>query len=217
MIPTNARELKGSFLDEEDEPNIYRSLPNNKSDAAWDHLAEGEWFMINAEEVSKLGKNVSEVVRAPEEWGYGNDAYIATLDLNHQVHCLNLLRMAAFPDHYAPRESPRFRAEHIMHCTSMLLQNIMCTGTVDLITFNWRETQRNPVPDFNIKKGCRKIQSVLDWQTENRLPDKYEKRYKMERQEDETELPLSPKLSEFLQSVVGEEAEFAKGKVGIGN
>lgn len=173
--------------------------------------------MINAEEVSKLGKNVSEVVRAPKEWGYGNDAYIATLDLNHQVHCLNLLRMAAFPDHYAPRESPRFRAEHIMHCTSMLLQNIMCTGTVDVITFNWKETQRNPVPDFNIKKGCRNIQPVLNWQAENKLPDKYEKRYKMERQEDETVLPLSLKFSEFLESVVGEEAEFAMGKVGIGN
>ena len=81
--------VNGSFMDEFEPPNPYRQLPGPEADAAWDRISESGWFFISSQEVEDLGKDPEKVVKAPVEWGYGEDAHLAALDLNHQIHCIN--------------------------------------------------------------------------------------------------------------------------------
>jgi hypothetical protein len=52
----------------------------------------------------------------------------------------------------------------------MLMQNIMCTGNTDVLTFNWMETQKWPFPDFFVNHQCRDFDAIVRWQEENALP-----------------------------------------------
>jgi hypothetical protein len=117
--------LNGSFLDEGAVPSPYRALPGEEADKAWHAIGEPEWIIINENDARQLGKDPSTLVRAPEDWGYGNDAFIAMMDLNHQLHCINQVRQAAFPEHYPNTRSKEFKEQHIMHCIYMMYQKSM--------------------------------------------------------------------------------------------
>jgi hypothetical protein len=56
---------------------------------------------------------------------------------------------------------------HFEHCIDILMQNIMCTANIDLITMNWMETQSNPFPDFSINHQCRGFEALVEWRKEN--------------------------------------------------
>jgi hypothetical protein len=122
-------------------PDPFRALPSKDTDSAWHPIAKPTWITITSSEARSLGKDPSLLVLAPESWGYGPDKFIAMLDLNHQLHCINTLRKAAFHEDY-PLSSARidFQKEHWMHCVHILYQNVMCTGSTEVITYNWRET-----------------------------------------------------------------------------
>ena len=148
---------------------------------------------ISSAEVRKLGKDTAHVARFDPALfpGLGDDAYVATLDLSHQVHCLNELRKMAFVDYpydagddggdWDPAAAatgagpklvpPMTRSKkhsrlfwiHLRHCTDMLLQNLLCHADTELFTFGWLDTQELPYPDFNIDKKCRRWEDLLGW------------------------------------------------------
>lgn len=66
---------------------------------------------------------------------------MAQIDVFHQLHCLNTLRMIAYPDYYEPgekcNEHPEMWYVHVNHCVDILMQNIMCNANVDLYTLQW--------------------------------------------------------------------------------
>jgi len=58
--------------------SIYREEPSERVDAAWEEIAKIEIFVIDGSDVSRLGKDPSKTVRAPEDWG---------MSKQHKIQC----------------------------------------------------------------------------------------------------------------------------------
>lgn len=112
-----------------------------------------------------LGKDPSDTAKFPESFGFGPDAYIGKIDVFHQIHCLNMLRMSLRPnfDYYYGSKFPpgvptnKLHNLHLGHCLHILLENLMCTGNVDIYTHYWMDAQKHAFPDFNINHKCRDL------------------------------------------------------------
>jgi Mycotoxin biosynthesis protein UstYa len=159
--------------------SIYRQPPSPSVDAAWDRLADIGTHIISSSEVLQLGKDPKKAVRVPRDWGYGDDAHIATIDGIHLVHCLNSMRKSLkmnfdyyYPDPLGPEYIP-----HLSHCVESVLQHLMCRPSLELLTQNWIERQNAPFPDFGINKKCWDYEAILDWKERNRVLD-IENRFK---------------------------------------
>ncbi|KAK1466619.1 hypothetical protein CCUS01_07229 [Colletotrichum cuscutae] len=87
-----------------------------------------------------------------------------------------LRREVSYEHYYEPKEGPRpggaQHQAHIGHCFDILAQAIKCTGSVDMITFNWVENWEQPFPDFMNHKVCRDFDALLGWVNENSMDPK---------------------------------------------
>jgi len=187
-IPTSIQTMNATLYPGP-EPGFARQYPNAEADAIWDELELLRTIPITREDVLKLGKDPNIVAKFEDDyWGLGDDAYMAQLDVFHQLvrdthscllksdvsyrlHCLNQLRQLIYPEYYGFNAStlnhPDLWYVHLNHCVDILAQNIMCTANTDLYTLNWMETQGYPFPDFNINHQCRDFGALLEWRKEN--------------------------------------------------
>ncbi|KFY64090.1 hypothetical protein V496_03472 [Pseudogymnoascus sp. VKM F-4515 (FW-2607)] len=165
--------INGQIRDHE---SIFRQAPSPDVDAAWDYVAaEGfELIGISEEDVIKSGKDPKKCVQVPKNWNeehIDGPQYIAQIDVFHQIHCLDMIRREAFADFYykgSTRDEPR--TSHLTHCIHIILQNLMCSADVGIITHNWihndlyaEEPKTRPFEDFNINKKCRNFDTLLKW------------------------------------------------------
>lgn len=52
---------------------------------------------------------------------------------------------------------------------------MLCHADADLITYNWKDTQPHPYPDFSINRKCRNIDDLIAFRNERRVDmGKYE-------------------------------------------
>lgn len=151
--------------------SIYKGQPNPELDAAWDKLVfRTKPTPISSEILHKLKKSDSpSLVKFPDEDGRG---YHTTLELTHEIHCLNMLRKATYYEYYeatdpAIQEGPVYYRLHLDHCIEMLRQRIMCTGDVGLITSHWVKGHKLPYPDFNTWHRCRNVDKIWAWNDEH--------------------------------------------------
>lgn len=112
-------------------------------EAMWESFERVPPFPITREQVVALGKDPETVARLEDDyWGMGDDMYIASLDIQHKVHCLNELRKMAFADFGddAPKKKTHGQLWwiHLRHCTDMLAQDMLCHADADLVTYNVR-------------------------------------------------------------------------------
>ena len=157
-------------------PSIYRMDPSPEVDAAWDRIANVRTSAVSRADVLKLGKDPAVAVKYPPSFGLGDDAYVAEVDVFHQIHCLDALRREIHFEHYHASQFPDGKPSalhrmHTSHCIYILLQNLMCSASVDVIVHEWRDVQRHPFPDFNINKKCRNFDAVLAWQEQHAVAD----------------------------------------------
>lgn len=66
-IPVVEKVVQGTLFNEEN--LILRSYPSPEVDAAWEAITDVGVVIITGEEVSKLGKNPTQTVKAPLGWG----------------------------------------------------------------------------------------------------------------------------------------------------
>jgi len=157
-----------------------------------------------------MGKNATECAKTPPEWGYGpEDMYMAEIDVFHQLHCLDALRMTNILhyDYYWGQkwgyEPPVMFKSHFNLCLDILRQNIMCTADVEMLTYNWRETQHNPFPDMGANKLCRDFDALVRWQEEVELKDEPTWWDKLVQPADAVKLPMPPHLDELGAGATG--------------
>ncbi|KAF2170055.1 hypothetical protein M409DRAFT_19664 [Zasmidium cellare ATCC 36951] len=105
-------------------------------------------------------------VRYPPE--IGEDLYMASPEVTHQLHCLNFLRKATYGEYYKDKsgewtDSPATTRIHLDHCIEMLRQVLMCNADAGVLTMNWVESHSQPYPNFNTWHKCRNFDSVMDW------------------------------------------------------
>jgi hypothetical protein len=150
-----------------DFPSIYRGPPNPELDAAWARIA-GDVLptRMSLEEILKAGEaDTPSKVKYPAKL---DGDFMVSMEAPHQLHCLNLLRKATWPEYYRPadisfQDEPWIIRMHLDHCIEMIRQNIMCNADVTMITWDWVEGHDIPYPNFNTRHQCRNYEKILDW------------------------------------------------------
>ncbi|EFQ35950.1 hypothetical protein CGRA01v4_07656 [Colletotrichum graminicola] len=168
------KRVNGSLLNLDN--SISRAPPSPEIDAAWERISSLMPHVISTEDVIRLGKDPSKTARYPEDWGFGPDVHVAELDILHTIHCLNAIRRDVhwrhyFIDDYPDGNLPELHRVHTDHCIYIVLQNLMCGATPDLITQPWVDGQLHPFPDFNINKKCNEFDSILAWHEDTMITD----------------------------------------------
>ncbi|KAF5672270.1 hypothetical protein FCIRC_8467 [Fusarium circinatum] len=171
-------ETEGGLFEAKNPSKWRNSLkPDPEVDEAWEDLEIIRVFPITETEVRRLGKDPELLVKFPQEYGLGDNAYMAQIDMFHQIHCLNLLRHLAWAEYSrngtAKKPFSDLHWIHVSHCTDILMQNLMCNGNLDIITFNWVETQSNPFPDFAVNHQCRDFDAIYEWQDKHSVPKEW--------------------------------------------
>lgn len=186
------------------EPSIARLFPNDDADDVW-----GEWelrriYPVTRDEILRMGSDPSTAVKLEDvHWGLGDDAYAASWDVYHQLHCLNSLRKMAYSNYYNlthPRAHPDKANKHeihLNHCVDMLMQALQCSGNVNLITLRWIETQDYPFPDFSINRQCVDFQAMTEWRKE-KSPDMSRWEELMRKPDGVEQLPMADAYYEML-------------------
>ncbi|KAK4076824.1 hypothetical protein Purlil1_12591 [Purpureocillium lilacinum] len=113
------------------QPSIARQFPNAAADERWEEDIELiRPIPVTREQIIKMGKNPDTVAKLEDHiWGLGDNAYVAALDLFHNLHCLNSLRQAAYGNYYnqtmattsisSPDIGPRVQSIHFQTCASI--------------------------------------------------------------------------------------------------
>ncbi|KAE8446179.1 hypothetical protein EG329_012404 [Mollisiaceae sp. DMI_Dod_QoI] len=200
-IPTSVK-MMNATLYPGPTPSYARQHPNPEADAWWDELELLRTIPITRKEVLKLGKDPEIVAKFEDAyWGLGDDAYMAQVDVFHQMHCLNQLRKLIYPTYYNYSANTVHHADlwfvHLNHCVDVLAQNLMCTGNTDLYTLNWMETQGYPFPDFNINHQCRDFDALVEWRKREGVD--IEKWVKMKKPEGVKQVEPSEGIKELLR------------------
>ena len=167
--------VNGTLLDTDH--SVFRQPPSPEVDMAWERIGDLSPHVISREDVIRLGKDPSKAAKLPDEdWHLGPDSYLAELDVFHTIHCLNAIRRDVYWKHYFGKdypdgEFPELHRIHTDHCIYIVLQDLMCHATGDMITTPWVDGQLNPFPDFNINRKCRDFGGLLEWHEETAIRD----------------------------------------------
>lgn len=144
--------------------------------------------MISREELDDLGLDPASLKIAHPMTG--EEGYRIGIEVFHQLHCLNLLRMATFKEWYSLEsvggdvatdeedlrghvgKETRLIDWHISaaddfidHCLEALRMNLMCQSDIGVFTFkNYPEMGlEGHWPDFSTLHVCRNFDAVRDW------------------------------------------------------
>jgi hypothetical protein len=164
----------GSFFNS---TSVYRNDPSPIVDASWSFLNDNIW-PVTASDIRRVHKDPAKSIKIDPKWGLGDDAYVASYGLVHQIHCLNTLRKEIHYDHYWSKPPSKLHIAHRNHCLHMILQTLMCHADVDIITYEWAyvddahtgEREYTVWPDFNMVKKCRDFDQVYSY-LEHSVPD----------------------------------------------
>ncbi|KAI3324584.1 hypothetical protein HD806DRAFT_493002 [Xylariaceae sp. AK1471] len=90
--------------------------------------------------------------------------YLATIDVFHQLHCLDMLRKDILnPTGKVAEELWR---EHVGHCIDSIRLSLQCHADTSLLTFKWIEGYSIPWPDFRTHRTCRNFEDIRQWASE---------------------------------------------------
>ncbi|KAK6609811.1 hypothetical protein H4I95_02870 [Botrytis cinerea] len=147
--------------------------PSPEVDAAWARIETQNPIPLSRQDLVNQGKDPDMYAKFPESFGFGPDAFIGRIDVFHQIHCLNRLRMHLYWNvayYYPDEQMGKYHQLHASHCVYALLQNLMCQGNVDTYGHYWVDMQENAVPDFNINHKCRDFEAILEYHDEIAVP-----------------------------------------------
>jgi len=110
-------------------------------------------MVVTGEDIRRANKTIldqwfNSTVQCREE---DVGSYMGTLELFHQVHCLDMLRRAVHRDYYvALGRHSHVSDTHLDHWVEITRQTLMCNPDLDLITFHWVEGNPVGYPDSTI-------------------------------------------------------------------
>ncbi|KAG5984154.1 hypothetical protein E4U55_005867 [Claviceps digitariae] len=153
--------------------SIARQFPNPEADAIWENDIELiRPIPVTRDQILRMGKDPDTVAKLEDEvWGLGDDAYVAALDVFHNLHCLNALRQAAYANYYNQTIADATKKNslteiHLNHCVDILFQHISCSNNLNLVTRHWTEDREYPFPDFSINAHCINFEKLTKWHKE---------------------------------------------------
>ncbi|KAK4206656.1 hypothetical protein QBC37DRAFT_488004 [Rhypophila decipiens] len=153
---------------------------SHEADLQWDEYELQRIVPVTSAQLCSMGVDPSTAAKLDDaEWGLGDDAYVAAMDIFHQLHCLGTLRRIAYPDIYPNvsrgRENIAWRM-HVDHCVDILLQALQCSGNLDLFSYHWVADHERPFPMFSINRQCVDFEALQEWRLENTIDiDRFKK------------------------------------------
>ena len=165
---THVEEFNGSVV--EPEMGLFNEPLSPDVTFAWSNLSYSRVLPVSSAYLRERDVDPAVAVKIPERYGFGNDAYGASSDTQHLLHCLNRVRKDVYFDYYfqfiwPDREVSDLHRMHTAHCVKILRQFIMCQSSMDLIPKIWREGERHPVNEFSINRKCGNYDKL--WQYAN--------------------------------------------------
>ncbi|KJZ74360.1 hypothetical protein HIM_06170 [Hirsutella minnesotensis 3608] len=144
--------------------NPFRGEPRTEMNWAWEDLLQYYNIRVQKEDLDKIDQTS---VPLNDEAG----GFLVTLDVFHELHCLDVLRKRIFKDDYPNDIEEEVQIKHIDHCIDLIRQVLMCHADIALHTFTWKDDYRWPWPNFTVEHECRNWDSVMQWAREHRVPD----------------------------------------------
>jgi hypothetical protein len=134
--------------------NKYRGPPRPELDKAWEDLLQNINIRLTASDLRKIDRRSTKL-------SDGSDTYLGQLTVYHQLHCLKSLRQAFHPDYY--HINMRHMDDHIDHCLDNLRRLAMCKADISILTFDWVDNNRKPLPNFQIEQECYNWDTLDKW------------------------------------------------------
>ncbi|KAF7349870.1 hypothetical protein MVEN_01287500 [Mycena venus] len=145
-------------------------------DQMWSDLYNYGVSRITKEEAAHLPNKTHAI---PGDPGH----YIAELDVFHNLHCLNKVRMALDPDYYPDWRistsnnhipTQKNATEHVAHCIDWLRQSIMCHADTSVIVWQWDPRANESLVKGNVAHTCRKFDKITEWAKQRVLVNAYD-------------------------------------------
>ncbi|KAK7052481.1 hypothetical protein R3P38DRAFT_2860572 [Favolaschia claudopus] len=145
-------------------------------DQAWSNLYNFGISRITKEEAARLPNKTHAI---PGDDGH----YIAELDVFHNLHCLNKVRMALDPDYYPDWRisttnnhipSQKNATDHVGHCIDWIRQSLMCSSDTSVIVWQWHRALNTSIVKGNVAHTCRKFDKIQQWAKDRMLLETYD-------------------------------------------
>ncbi|KAF7340040.1 hypothetical protein MVEN_01922000 [Mycena venus] len=135
---------------------IYDQPPSEEVDKAWEGLYEFAYSKIPRNQAVRLTNKTYPIL------GDKPATYMLALDVFHELHCLDEIRKAMYPEHY-PHTTEGINTNHMRHCLSSLRQSIMCTADISTIVWQWSEKSKAAKERSDILHTCRDFGKIQEW------------------------------------------------------
>ncbi|RFU35198.1 hypothetical protein B7463_g1173, partial [Scytalidium lignicola] len=142
----------------------WTGVPTKELDAKWLSLYDFGVTGISAEEAARLEDSTAKMPH--------NDSYAISLEVFHQLHCLDHLQKSLYPDRYPDlwRYNPNhtvdhdtFKALHWDHCIDLLRQTLMCHGDITPVPFVYKREIDSVHPAMKSTHMCRDYSKIQEW------------------------------------------------------
>ncbi|KAE8165423.1 hypothetical protein BDV40DRAFT_297452 [Aspergillus tamarii] len=174
-----------AFENEFEKPSNYRGQPSNLTEASWKALWETPAIGVARDKLELLNKSgpgsLNWFPAPPASNDKARDIFAALVEVFHQLHCINTLRLEVhknsyydhfgeWPDGSGPGNEA-VKKTHIDHCIELLRITLMCTSDVTPLMFiDDPHAFQGRTPDFNTMHTCRNFWEIREWVEKMGLP-----------------------------------------------
>jgi hypothetical protein len=134
----------------------YQGPPSPENNQAWSDLYN---FGISRIPQSAAKLIPNRTVPIPDDPGY----YAVGLDVFHQLHCLNMVRLRVWATESFVPEHDLMGIEHIDHCIDTIRQSLMCASDITPLQFVWIEAEQRTMEVARVLHTCRDFEQVREW------------------------------------------------------
>ncbi|KAB8230025.1 hypothetical protein ETB97_006249 [Aspergillus alliaceus] len=167
-----------NFENDFHQPSAYRGPPNEATEEAWEGLWHAPAIRVPGENLALLNKSTDQAwLHAPPL--SDREDFAALVDVFHQLHCVNALRLAVHKENYynhfgewphgtGPEFTDKLKTMHLDHCIELLRINLMCVADVTPLLFvEDPNAFQGKTPDFNTMHKCRNFWEIREWVFDN--------------------------------------------------
>ncbi|KAF1949551.1 hypothetical protein CC80DRAFT_540239 [Byssothecium circinans] len=134
---------------------------------AWKNIASLPDQMISTDDFPKLQKPADSLKVTDSKTG--ETGYRVGLEVFHQLQCLNILRLASYPEFASKLKGQDDRAS-LDECIEILRMNLMCQADVSVFTYHSMSGKKDAVADYESQHVCRNFDKIKQWANENAMP-----------------------------------------------
>ncbi|KAK1755484.1 hypothetical protein QBC47DRAFT_413247 [Echria macrotheca] len=149
----------------------YQGWPDDEKDALWmDLYRYGISLAVSSSDYDKM---IDTTEKMPVR-GFEQD-YVVGLDVFHQLHCLNMIRMGFYPGRYntsllKPDGTINYlQWVHVDHCIESIRQSVMCHADIATFTYRWSDKDKIMKPELGSTHICRNFTIVREYAMERNV------------------------------------------------